>query len=284
MQNIIKKAGILVEAIPYIHDFRQKVFVIKYGGSILDNDAIRKVVLEDLVFLSYVGIRPVLVHGGGPHISSRIKESGLKSEFHNGIRITDAATLKIVEEELWKLNQKIVHEIQMLRGDVVGLQGQHHLVRAQKKKADRDLGFVGEATGVDISKITSILDRGQIAVVSPMGCDDKGQAYNVNADETSSAIAKALKAEKLVLLTDVKGVMRNPADPNSLISSLTLKEMEDLQLDQVIQGGMIPKVNACADALEAGIHKVHIIDARIQHALLLEFFTDKGIGTQIIKE
>lgn len=282
MENIIKKAGILIEAIPYIHEFRQKVFVIKYGGSILDNDAIRKVVLEDIVFLSFVGIRPVLIHGGGPHISSRIKETGLKSEFHNGIRVTDAETLKIVEEELMKLNQKIVHEIQALRGDVVGLQGHHNLVHVKKKPADRDLGFVGEALGADIETIMSILNAGKIAVISPMGCDAGGQTFNVNADETASAIAKAMKAEKLVLLTDVKGVMRNPVDPNSLISSLTLKEMGELQIDQVIQGGMIPKVNACAEALAAGIHKVHIIDARIPHALLLEFFTDKGIGTQIV--
>ncbi|PIW64826.1 MAG: acetylglutamate kinase [Candidatus Omnitrophica bacterium CG12_big_fil_rev_8_21_14_0_65_50_5] len=284
MENIIKKAGILIEAIPYIHEFRQKVFVIKYGGSILDNDAIRKVVLEDIVFLSFVGIRPVLIHGGGPHISSRIKETGLKSEFHNGIRVTDAATLTIVEEEFRKLNQKITREIKELRGDVVGLQGHEGLVRVEKKQSDRDLGFVGEALGADIEKIISILSAGKIAVISPMGCDAGGQMFNVNADETASAIAKAMKAEKLVLLTDVKGVMRNPADLNSLISSLTLKEMEELQIDQVIQGGMIPKVNACAEALAAGIHKVHIIDARIPHALLLEFFTDKGIGTQIVKE
>ncbi len=282
MDEIISKANILIEAIPYIHAFRRKLFVIKYGGSILDNEVIRKNVLEDIVFLSYVGIRTILVHGGGPHISSRLKESGLKSEFHEGIRVTDKQTLQIVQEELDKLNKIIVKEIRDLKGDVTGLRGEENIIRVEKKKATKDLGFVGSITDINKETLESHLKRGNITVISPMGIKDK-QLYNINADEVASAIAYQMDAEKLVLLTNVQGVMRNPEDPSSLISTLTMAEVENLIKLNVIQSGMIPKVSACTDALKAGVKKTHIVDARIQHALLLEFFTDQGIGTQILK-
>lgn len=284
MENFIKKAGVLVEAIPYIHAFRRKIFVIKYGGSILDDDKIRHNVLEDIVFLSYVGIRTIIVHGGGPQISARIKEKGIKPEFHNGIRVTDKDTLKIVIEELDKLNAKIVEEIKKLKGDVTGLKGQENIIRVKKKVADRELGYVGTITSVNQDALEDHLKKGRITVVSPMGISVEKQPHNINADEVSSAIANSMQAEKLVLLTDVPGVMRDPTDANSLISTLTSEQVNQLIKSNVIQGGMIPKVTSCVEALSGGgVKKTHIVDARLPHALLLEFFTDQGVGTQIIK-
>lgn len=284
MEDIIKKANILVEAIPYIHEFRRKIFVIKYGGSVLDNPTIRKNVLEDIVFLSYVGIRTILVHGGGPNISSRLRELGVKTEFHEGIRVTDKSTLKVVEEELDKLNRQIVNELETLKGDVTGLKGHENIVYVEKKKASRDLGFVGTITSIEHDLIEKHLKQGHITVISPMGISVNNQPHNVNADEVASAIAVSMEAEKLVVLTNVTGVLRKPEDPKSLFSTLTMKETEELIGQGTIQGGMIPKVNSCIEALRGGVHKTHIIDAKVRHALLLEFFTDRGIGTQIIKE
>ena len=284
MEDVIKKANVLIEAIPYIHAFRRKIFVIKYGGSILDNKAIRKNVLEDLVFLSYVGIRTILVHGGGPHISKRLTEAGFKSEFHDGIRVTDKNTLNIVKEELTKLNDIIVKEIKDLKGDVTGLNGQENIIHVEKKKASKDLGFVGTITDIDKQALDKHLKKGHITVLSPMGISVEKQEHNVNADEVASAIATSMNAEKLVLLTNVQGVMRKTDDPDSLISTLTMDEIDNLIQSKVIDGGMIPKVTACIEALNGGVHKTHIIDARIQHALLLEFFTNKGVGTQILNK
>jgi acetylglutamate kinase len=283
MEEFIQKANILIEAIPYIHAFRQKVFVIKYGGSILDNDTIRRNVLEDIVFLSYVGIRTILVHGGGPHISTRLKEEGIKSEFHEGIRVTDKETLAIVSEELGKLNRRIVKEIKELKGDVTGLSGEENIIYVEKRKAAKDLGFVGSITSINRQALEKHLKRGYITVVSPMGVSEEKQLHNINADEVASAIANSMEAEKLVLLTNVQGVMRNPEDAESMISTLTIAEVEDLIKLNVIHGGMIPKVRSCTEALLGGVQKTHIVDARIQHALLLEFFTNRGIGTQILK-
>ena len=282
MEDIIKKASILIEAIPYIHAFRKKVFVIKYGGSILDNDAIRKNVLEDIVFLSYVGIHTVLVHGGGPHISGRMKEEGIESKFHNGIRVTDKDTLAIVNEELTKLNEKIVWEIRELKGDVTGLKGHEDIIHVEKRESDTDLGYVGTIKDIDHDRLVKHLKKGHITVLSPMGIGKDKQSYNINADEVASGISNSLDAEKLVLLTNVKGVMRDQEDPESLISTLTVSEVENLIKLNVIKGGMIPKVSSCVEALNSGVKKTHIIDARIQHALLLEFFTSRGVGTQIL--
>jgi acetylglutamate kinase len=284
MENFIKKASVLIEAIPYIHSFRTKVFVIKFGGSILDNDAIRKNVLQDIVFLSYVGIRTILVHGGGPHITNRVKAAGLKSEFHDGIRITDIETLTIVSEELEKLNKRIVKEIRELKGDVTGLKGEENIIYVKKRKSSRDLGFVGTITAVNKDALDVHLKKGHITVLSPMGVTVEKQPHNVNADEVASAISASMSAEKLVLLTNVQGVLTNIQDPNSLISTLNVEETENLIQKGVIAGGMIPKVKSCVEALNGGVKKTHIIDARIQHALLLEFFTNQGIGTQILRD
>jgi acetylglutamate kinase len=284
MENFIKKANVLIEAIPYINAFRRKIFVIKYGGSILDEDKIRHSVLQDIVFLSYVGIRVIIVHGGGPQISARIKEKGIKPEFHNGIRVTDKETLKIVGEELEKLNNKIVEEIKSLKGDVTGLKGQENIIHVKKKVADKELGYVGTITSVNQEAIEDHLKKGRITVLSPMGISVEKQPHNINADEVSSAIANSMQAEKLVLLTDVPGVMRDKTDTSSLISSLTVEQVAKLIKDGIIHGGMIPKVNSCVEALMGGgVKKTHIVDARLAHALLLEFFTDQGVGTQIIR-
>ncbi len=284
MEEIIRKANVLVEAIPYIHAFRRKIFVIKYGGSILDDPTIRRYVLEDVVFLSYVGIQIILIHGGGPHISSRLKEMGVKAEFHEGIRVTDEKTLHVVSEELDKLNKQIVAEIRELKGDVAGLKGEENIVYVEKKSAARELGFVGTITKIEREAIESHLKQGRITVLSPMGISVENQPHNVNADEVASAIASSLEAEKFVLLTNVKGVMRNPEDAESLLSTLTMSDIRDLITKEIIHGGMIPKVNACVAALDGGVPKAHIIDARLRHALLLEIFTDRGIGTEIVKD
>lgn len=282
MEDIIKKAGVLVEAIPYIHQFRQKVFVIKYGGSILDDDTIRRQVFQDIVFLSYVGIRTIIIHGGGPHITARLQATGREAVFHEGIRVTDGETLTIVQEELEGLNKKIVAEIKELKGDVTGLHGHENIVYVEKKKSSRDLGYVGTITSIERRVIEDHLKMGRITVVCPMGISVEHQPHNVNADEVAGAIATSLKAEKLVLLTDVPGVLKDPKKPDSLCSTLTIPEVNNLISTGVIQKGMIPKVQSCVEVLHGGVGKAHIIDARVKHALLLEIFTDKGIGTQII--
>ncbi len=282
MEDIIKKASVLVEAIPYIHQFRQKVFVIKYGGSILDDAKIRRQVFEDIVFLSYIGIRTILIHGGGPHITSRLKEAGREAIFHNGIRVTDKETLKIVQEELEKLNDQIAAEIKELKGDVTGLKGHENIIYVEKKKASTDLGFVGTITSIERKVIEDHLKMGRITVLCPMGISVEQQPHNINADEVAGAIATSLEAEKLVLLTDVSGVMKDPLDSSSLFSTLNVNEVAELIKKGVIQKGMIPKVQSCIEVLHGGVRKAHIIDARLRHALLLEIFTDKGIGTQII--
>lgn len=284
MEDAIKKADVLVEALPYIKKFHKKVIVIKYGGSILGEDTIRERVLEDIVFLSFVGVRVVLVHGGGPNISDRMRTSGIKTEFVDGMRVTDESTLLLVEEELQKLNDQIVREITELGAGAAGLNGKDNsIIQTEKKKAKIDLGLVGQVVAISSAPILEQLQQNKVAVVLPMGRGKDGKVYNVNADEAAADIAASLQAEKLVLLTNVKGIMRNPEDPNSFLSTLTESEARDLIDAKVIQQGMIPKVKACFQALDKGVKKSHIIDARTPHGLLLEIFTDKGIGTEIAK-
>jgi len=284
MEEAIRKAEVLIEALPYIKKFHKKVIVIKYGGSILGEEKIRKGVLEDIVFLNFMGLKPVLVHGGGPNISDRMRHSGKKTEFVDGMRVTDEETLEVVEEELQSLNDIIVKEISELGAKVIGLNGKRgNLIQAEKKKAKIDLGLVGNITGVNAEIILDELNEDKIAVILPMGVGKDKLTYNVNADEAAASVAGALKAEKFVLLTNVKGILRNPDDPHSFISTLTTAEANGLVENKVIQQGMIPKVKACIDALKRGVKKTHIIDARTPHGLLLEIFTDKGIGTEIIK-
>ena len=284
MEEAIKKADVLIEALPYIKKFHKKVIVVKYGGSILGEEKIRKSVLEDIVFLNFIGIRTVLVHGGGPNISDRLREEGKKAEFIEGMRVTDEETLIVVEEELKALNELIVREISQLGARAIGLNGKDgKIIQVKKKKGEIDLGLVGQIIGVNTEPILEVLKTEKIAVVLPMGRGEDKKVYNVNADEAAASISAALKAEKLVLLTNVKGVMRNTDDSNSFISTLMVNEARGLIQHNVVHQGMIPKVIACIDALDNGAKKTHIIDARIPHGLLLEIFTDKGIGTEIIQ-
>jgi acetylglutamate kinase len=283
MQEAIKKADVLIEALPYIKKFHKKIIVIKYGGSILGEEKIRRGVLEDIVFLSFMGLRPVLVHGGGPNISSRMRKSGKKTDFVDGMRVTDEETLALVEEELQSLNDVIVKEINELGAKAVGLSGKDDIIQVEKKKAKVDLGLVGHIVGVENQAILEELKKDKVIVLLPMGRGKDKKTYNINADEAASSIAASLDAEKLVLLTNVKGIMRHADEPHSFISTLTVREAKGLVENKIIQSGMIPKVAACIDALSAGVKKTHIIDARTPHGLLLEIFTDQGIGTEIAK-
>ncbi|MFA4989477.1 MAG: acetylglutamate kinase [Candidatus Omnitrophota bacterium] len=284
MEEAIRKADVLIEALPYIKKFHKKVIVIKYGGSILGEEKIRRGVLEDIVFLNFMGLKPVLVHGGGPNISERMRSSGKKSEFVDGMRVTDVETLKLVEEELEVLNAVIVKELVELGVKAAGLNGKKaQLIQVEKKKAKIDLGLVGNIVGINAEAVWDELQKDRITVILPMGASKDRKTYNVNADEAAASIAGALEAEKFVLLTNVKGILRNPEDAHSFISTLTTKEAKGLIEDNVIQQGMIPKVKACIDALKKGVKKTHIVDARIPHGLLLEIFTDQGIGTEIIQ-
>ncbi len=284
MEEAIKKADVLIEALPYIKKFHKKIIVIKYGGSILGDEKIRKGVLEDIVFLNFMGLRPVLVHGGGPNISERMRQEGKKAEFIDGMRVTDEETLGVVEEELQSINDLIVKEISEQEAKAVGLNGRDkNIIQAEKKKAKIDLGLVGHIVGIESEPILEELRKDKIVVILPMGRGKDKKTYNVNADEAAAAIAAGLEAEKLVLLTNVKGIMRNSDDPHSFLSTLTISEAKGLGDEKIIQEGMIPKVSACINALEQGVKKTHIIDARTPHGLLLEIFTDQGVGTEIIR-
>lgn len=284
MEEAIRKADVLIEALPYIKRFHKKVIVIKYGGSILGDENIRSGVLEDIVFLNFMGLRPILVHGGGPNISERMRSSGIKTEFVEGMRVTDEETLKLVEEELQVLNELIVKELDELGAKAVGLNGKDEdLIQVEKKKTKIDIGLVGQIKGINTELLESELKRDKVAVILPMGRGKDKKAYNVNADEVAASIAANMQAEKFVLLTNVKGIMRNADDASTFFSTLTVDEVKGLIEDKVIQEGMIPKVMACVDALNGGVKKTHIIDARTPHGLLLEIFTDQGIGTEIIK-
>ncbi len=282
MQEAIKKADVLIEALPYIKKFHNKIFVIKYGGSILGEERVRKCVLEDIAFLRFAGIRPIIVHGGGPNITERLKEQRVETGFVDGMRITDEFTLKIVEEELNKLNDLIMEEIESHQVKAVGFKKKNTILKVKKKKSKVDLGLVGEVISFDKESLVSALDKG-IPVICPMGTSEEGGSFNINADEVAFFLASQLKAEKLVLLTNVLGVMRDPKDKHSLISSITTKEIEELISEKIIDEGMVPKVRAAKDAIKRGVGKAHIVDAKIPHALLLEIFTDQGISTEIVK-
>lgn len=284
MEDAIRKADVLIEALPYIKRFHKKIIVIKYGGSILGDEKIRKVVLEDIVFLNFMGLRTILVHGGGPNISDRMRATGKKTEFVEGMRVTDEGTLKLVEEELLVLNDLIVKELNELGAKAVGLNGKDDdLIQVEKKKAKIDIGLVGQIKAINTQLLNEELKKDRVAVVLPMGCGKDKKTYNVNADEAAASIAAYMGAVKFVLLTNVKGIMRNADDANSFISTLTIEEVGGLIENKIIQQGMIPKVMACVEALNGGVKKTHIIDARTPHGLLLEIFTDQGIGTEIVK-
>lgn len=287
------KAEILVDALPYIQEFYGTTVVIKYGGNAMINDALKENVMRDVALMKFVGIRPILVHGGGPEITGFLKKVGKESTFVSGLRVTDEETVEIAEMVLdGKLNSEIVGLLNLRGVRAVGLSGKDAgLIKAQKKLAtvyendtahQVDIGYVGEVTEINTGIIADLLDQGYVPVIAPIGMGAHGESYNINADYVAAEIAGALHAEKLLLLTDVEGVYKDFADKGSLISQLCMAEAREYIRSGVIEGGMIPKVEACLRALEAGAHKAHIIDGRLTHSIILEIFTSRGIGTMVL--
>jgi len=284
MEEAIKKSEVLIEALPYIKKFFNKVVVIKYGGSSLDNNEVRTRVLENIVFMRYAGMRPVLVHGGGPNISKRLEEENIQTKFVDGLRVTCEKTMKIVEAVLMEINKQLVDEINSLGGEAFGLSGKENsMIQTVPKEAYELLGYVGSIDAIDTTILRRLIDTNIIPVISPVGRGKDNRVYNINADEAASRLAVALDAEKFVLMTNVRGAMKDKDDPGTLFHSLTLEAVNLLIEEGVITGGMLPKVEACLHALKGGVRKSHVVGASLPHALLLEIFTDEGIGTEIIK-
>ncbi len=283
MKDAIKKSDVLIEALPYIKKFFRKVVVIKYGGSSVDEKGIEPGILEDIMFMSYAGMRPIVVHGGGPFISKMMKRAGLEPRFIQGRRVTDLKTMHIIDKALHIINKKIVNALKEMGARAFGLSGkENNLIRARKIRADIDLGFVGHVTSVDTTVVKRLMEDNIIPVIYPLGVGRDGNLYNVNADDVASEIAVALKAEKFVLLTNVRGIMRRKGDPRTLYDTIRVGEVERLIKKDIISAGMIPKAQSCVSAIRGGVKKAHILDASIPHALLLEMFTDRGIGTEIV--
>lgn len=285
-QIYLDKAEVLVEALPYIQRFNRKIIVVKYGGSAMIDEERKKEVIQDVVLLKLVGFKPVLIHGGGKEISRWTQRVGMEPNFINGFRVTDEDTMELAEMVLAKVNQELVAKVQALGVKAAGVSGKDGgLLTARRKcPAGEDIGFVGDITQVDPKILLDLLEKDFLPIVFPIGMDETGQAYNINADEAASAIATTLKAEKLVYLSDVEGVRRNPDVPDSVISELYVREARELIEQGIISGGMLPKIENCIEAIYKGVSRVHIMDGRIPHSLLLEIFTDKGIGTAIMKE
>lgn len=280
------KAEVLIEALPYIQKFNRKIIVVKYGGSAMVDEQLKRQVIQDVTLLKLVGFKPVIVHGGGKEISKWVKLSGKEPEFINGLRKTDADTMEIAEMVLNKVNKSLVQLVEELGVLAIGISGKDGaLLKVEKKYADgQDIGFVGEVKEVNTKIIYDLLEKDFLPIICPIGLDDNFQSYNINADDAACAIAKALGAEKLAFLTDIEGVYGDPSDPSTLISELSVSEGRKLLETGFIGGGMLPKLNNCMDAIENGVSRVHILDGRIAHCLLLEIFTKKGIGTVILAD
>jgi acetylglutamate kinase len=277
-----QRAQILIEALPNIQEYTGKIIVIKYGGNAMKNEELKRAVMGDLVLLSLIGVRVVLVHGGGPEITDMLARVGKKSEFVDGLRVTDAESIEIVQMVLaGKVNKSLVGLIGEAGGRAIGLCGLDGKM-IEAKPMDERLGFVGDITSVNITPITDLLEKGYIPVVSTVGCDDKGNVYNINADTAASAIAGKLKAESLLTMTDIAGLMRDTSDPSTLISKLNVSEVPQLISEGVISGGMIPKVECCVEAIRRGVSKVFVIDGRVPHSILIELLTDEGLGTMFL--
>lgn len=283
MEESIRKADILIEALPYLQGFRGKIIVAKYGGSAIDHPGAMRGILQDLIFLSTVGIRPVLVHGGGPMITRKLSEGGRATRFLDGMRVTDRRTIRVVDRELAAVNRRLVSQVAALGGRAEGILPAREAVVAAPHPRAAELGFVGSVASIHPAAIRLAFLRHTIPVISPVGVGEDGQVYNINADDVASHVAAALRAEKLVLLTNVRGIFMKAEDPRSLISTLPVKRAKRLIERRVVQSGMIPKVHACMHALRRGVKKTHIIDATVPHALLLEMFTQHGIGTEIVR-
>lgn len=286
MLEIMQKAEVLIEALPYIQHFNRKIIVVKYGGSAMVDEELKRQVIQDVTLLKLVGFKPVIVHGGGKEISRWVEKSGMEPVFVNGLRKTDEATMEIVEMVLNKVNKSLVKLVQQLGVDAVGISGKDAgLLKVEKKYSNgEDIGFVGEITEVNPKIIYDLLEKDFLPIICPVGMDDEFNSYNVNADDAACAIARAINAEKLAFLTDIEGVYKDYNDKSTLISELTVTEAKELIGDGFIGGGMLPKLNNCIDAIENGVSRVHILDGRIAHCLLLEIFTNKGIGTAILND
>lgn len=285
MQQYLDKAQVLIEALPYIQRFNRKIIVVKYGGSAMVDEELKKQVIEDVTLLKLVGFKPIIVHGGGKEISRWVNKVGMEPKFINGLRVTDEDTMEVAEMVLGKVNKSLVQHVEELGVRAIGISGKDGgLLKVDKKYSDgQDIGFVGEVKEVNAEILYDLLEKDFLPIVCPVGLDDGYQTYNINADDAACAIARAVKAEKLAFLTDIEGVYKDPKDPKTLISELYVEEAEQLMADGNIGGGMLPKLQNCIDAIESGVSRVHILDGRIPHCLLLEIFTNKGIGTAILK-
>ena len=284
MELYLDKANVLIEALPYIQHFQGATIIVKYGGSAMIDHELKKSVIKDVALLKLVGFRPIIVHGGGKEITKWLKKVGKKSEFVNGLRVTDGETMQVAEMVLNRINKGLVSMMEKIGVKACGISGKDGTVlRVVKKKSDgADIGFVGEVQEVDTALLNTLIDAGFVPVICPVGSDEGYYSHNINADDAACAIAKAMKAQKLVFLSDIKGVLENPDNPDSLISEMTVAEAKAFIKAGHAGGGMLPKLNSCIDAIEAGVQRVHILDGRIPHSQLLEFFTNKGIGTAII--
>lgn len=286
MQKYLDKAEVLIEALPYIQRFNRKIIVVKYGGSAMVDETLKKRVIQDVTLLKLVGFKPIIVHGGGKEISKWVGKVGMEPEFVNGLRVTDEATMELAEMVLGKVNKSLVQLVESLGVRAIGISGKDgKLLTVEKKYADgEDIGFVGDIKAVNGDILYDLLEKDFLPIVCPIGLDDEYQTYNINADDAACAIARAMKAEKLAFLTDIEGVYKDPDDPETLISELRVSEAEELMKQGYIGGGMLPKLQNCIDAIENGVSRVHILDGRIPHCLLLEIFTNKGIGTAILND
>ena len=276
-----EKAGILTRALPYIQKYNGKILVVKYGGNAMVSEELKESVMSDIILLSTIGIKVVLVHGGGPEITGMLNKIGKKSEFVNGLRVTDKETADVVQMVLaGKINKSLVNKLENIGANAIGLSGADgHMIEAAPLSPA--LGYVGEITAVNVKPITDMLEKGYIPVISTVGCDREGNVYNINADTAAARLAGALEAESLICMTDTAGIMRNCDDPDSLIPVIDVDGIGKLITDKTVSGGMIPKVECCVEAIRCGVHKVFIIDGRIPHSILIETLTDEGIGTMI---
>ncbi|MCD7750623.1 MAG: acetylglutamate kinase [Lachnospiraceae bacterium] len=286
MEDAMKKAEVLIEALPYIQQFNRRIVVIKYGGSAMSDETLQRNVIKDVTLLKLVGFKPIIVHGGGKEISRWVQKVGKESTFVNGLRVTDAETMEIAEMVLNRVNKRLVTMVQELGVKAVGVTGKDGcMIHVEKKYADgQDIGFVGNITDVTPKLLFDLLDKDFLPIVAPVGLDDDFQTYNINADDAACAIAKAVGADKLVFLTDIEGLYRDINDKSTFISRLSATEARELIESGIIGGGMLPKLGNCISAIEEGVNRVHILDGRIPHSLLLEIFTNKGIGTAIVAD
>lgn len=286
MKQVLQKAEVLIEALPYIQKFNRKIIVVKYGGSAMTDEKLKINVIKDVTLLKLVGFKPIIVHGGGKEISRWVEMSGKEPRFVNGLRVTDAATMEIAEMVLGKVGKQLVRHVEELGVRAVSISGKDGMLIKCKKRysGGEDIGFVGEITKVNPKILYDLIEKDYLPIVSPIGMDEEFNSYNINADDAACAIAREVKAEKLAFLTDVEGVYKNPSDKSSLISELRVREAKELISQGNIGGGMLPKLNNCIDAIDNGVSRVHILDGRILHCLLLEIFTNKGIGTAIIND